>query len=74
MLPSLDVAAERYPTPRGIIAPRGVAKRRSRPTGKHRSALLITSAFPSSIQMHPPLMDTVTVTAMLYQFVNAFGL
>jgi hypothetical protein len=40
---------------------------------KHRSVSLITSGFPS-IQMHPPLMDTVTVTAMLYQFVTAFGL
>lgn len=25
-------------------------------------------------QMHPPLMDTVTVTAMLYRFVMAYGL
>ena len=25
-------------------------------------------------QMHPPLMDTVTVTAMLYRFASAFNL
>ena len=45
MLPSLDVAAEGCPTPRGIIAPWGVAKRRLRPTGKRRSVSLITSGF-----------------------------
>ncbi|KAH9853776.1 hypothetical protein C2E23DRAFT_867777 [Lenzites betulinus] len=28
----------------------------------------------AGIVMHPPLMDTVTVTAMLYRFVMAFGL
>jgi len=28
----------------------------------------------AGVVMHPPLMDTVTVTAMLYQFVTAFGL
>lgn len=27
-----------------------------------------------SHQMHPPLMDTVTVTAMLYRFVITYGL
>jgi len=45
MPPSLDVAAEGCPTPRGIITPREVAKRRLRPTGKHRSVSLITSGF-----------------------------
>lgn len=47
--------------------------RRLAPAGNYRSVSLITSGFPS-IQMHPPLMDTVTVTAMLYQFVTAFGI
>jgi len=28
----------------------------------------------AGVVMHPPLMDTVTVTAMLYQFVTAFGM
>jgi hypothetical protein len=28
----------------------------------------------AGVVMHPPLMDTVTVTAMLFQFVTAFGL
>ncbi|KZT12988.1 uncharacterized protein LAESUDRAFT_719293 [Laetiporus sulphureus 93-53] len=28
----------------------------------------------AGVVMHPPLMDTVTVTAMLYRFVIAFGL
>ncbi|KAI0771861.1 hypothetical protein BD413DRAFT_47013 [Trametes elegans] len=28
----------------------------------------------AGVVMHPPLMDTVTVTAMLYRFVTAFGL
>ncbi|KAI0334769.1 hypothetical protein GY45DRAFT_1242081 [Cubamyces sp. BRFM 1775] len=28
----------------------------------------------AGVVMHPPLMDTVTVTAMLYRFVTAYGL
>ncbi|KAH9999397.1 hypothetical protein BJV77DRAFT_1064298 [Russula vinacea] len=28
----------------------------------------------AGVVMHPPLMDTVTVTAMLYRFASAFGL
>jgi hypothetical protein len=35
-----------------------------------------TNADPDRLepQMHPPLMDTVTVTAMLYRFASAFNL
>lgn len=71
--PCFGPASASCPHPRGALTSRGVAERRLGPAGKHRSVSLITPGFPS-IQMHPPLMDTVTVTAMLYQFVTAFGL
>lgn len=38
------------------------------------SQTLIDGLLIAPGQMHPPLMDTVTVTAMLYRFVVAFGL
>ena len=46
------------------------------PPGRRVRGLLIDGWTPDHTlgQMHPPLMDTVTVTAMLYRFVMAFGL
>lgn len=69
--PCLELAPGCRPL-RGTPTSRNTARRGPEPASENHSVLL-TNSYPVLIQMNPPFMDTVTVTAMLYLFATAYS-